>query len=249
MNKKTDFPWLRIGAELATIVGGILLAFWIQAWWEDRLESRDERVVLAALQDEFQAKLDQLEMRRTFHTSMLNSSRALIRASIAEDHSLTPVEVDRLLADLWWYNPQGEWDSAILGALYDGGNLTVISDPELRINLARWPSRFRLLEQRVSRDEEYFKNVLMPFLSRNVYLPQVYLYLPSQPGAPNMEVRNPGWEVPEHVDNSAVLDSTEFANILTEKVDRHLAILDLGFDGLDEQFNETIRLIESSLSE
>ena len=126
MKNKTDIPWLRIGAELATIVGGILLAFWIQAWWEDRLESRDKRVVLAALQDEFQAKLDQLEMRRTFHTSMLDSSRALIRASISDDHSLTPLEVDRLLADLWWYNPQGEWDSAILGALLDAVALCVI---------------------------------------------------------------------------------------------------------------------------
>jgi hypothetical protein len=139
-----------------------ILAFWIQAWWDDRQEARDEKVVLTALLEEFQAKMGLLEMRRTFHTSLLDSSRQLIRASISGEESLTPEEVDRLLADLWWYNPQGEWDSAILGALYEGGNLTVVSDPELRINLARWPSLFRLLEQRVSRDEEYFKNVLMP---------------------------------------------------------------------------------------
>ncbi|MHC4986028.1 MAG: hypothetical protein ACYTFO_07725 [Planctomycetota bacterium] len=127
-------PWRRVLAEGAIIVVSILLAFGIQAWWDHRQEARDETVVLAALLDEFQAKMDQLEMRRTFHTSLLESCRKLIRASISEDESLTPEDVDRLLADLWWYNPQGEWESAILGALYDGGNLTVISDPELRIN-------------------------------------------------------------------------------------------------------------------
>ena len=248
MSEKADIPWLRAGTELATIVGGILLAFWIQAWWEDRQESRDERVLLVALRDEFQAKLDQLEMRRTFHTSLLNSSRKLIRASISEDDSLTPAELDQLLADLWWYNPQGEWDSAILGALYDSGNLNVISDPELRLNLAQWPGLFRLLEQRVSRDEEYFKNHLMPFLTKNVYLPQVYLYLSGQTGEPSIELRNPGWEIPEHVDNSSILDSREFVNLLTEKVDRHLAILDIGFKGLDEQLDETIGLIDAALT-
>ena len=249
MEPSRDFPWGRIVAEVAAIVGGILLAFWIQAWWDDRQEAKDERVVLAALLEEFRAKMDLLEMRRDFHTSLLESSRTLIRASISEDDLLTPVEVDQLLAELWWYNTQGEWDSAILGALYDGGNLTVISNTELRINLAQWPNLFRLLEQRVSRDEEYFKNILMPFLTRNVYLPQVYLYLPSQPGKPGIDVRNPGWEIPDRVDNSTVLDNPEFANILTEKVDRHLAILDIGFKGLDDQLGETIRMLEDALGE
>lgn len=249
VSNKNEIPWRRISAEVAAIVGGILLAFWIQAWWEDRQEARDERVILGALLEEFQAKLDLLEMRREFHTALLNSSRKLIRASIYKDESLTALEVDRLLADLWWYNTQGEWDSAILGALYDGGNLTVISNPDLRINLAQWPNLFRLLEQRVSRDEEYFKTVWIPFLTKNVYLPQVYLYLPSQPGKPSIDLRDPGWDIQERVDNSAILDNSEFANILTEKIDRHLAILDIGFKGLDEQLGETIRLLELALAE
>ena len=240
-------PWRSISAEVTAIVFGILLAFWVQAWWDDRQEARDEKVVLAALLEEFQAKTDLLEMRRTFHTSLLDSSRRLLRASISDDDSLSLEEVDRLLADLWWYNPQGEWDSAVLGALYDGGNLTVISDPELRITLARWPSLFRLLEQRVSRDEDYFKNVLMPFMTKNIYLPQVYLYLSSQPGAPGTKIRDAGWEIPERVDNSVVLHNPEFANILTEKIDRHLAILDIGFKGLDEQLRETIGMLENAL--
>jgi hypothetical protein len=234
---------------VTAIVGGILLAFWIQAWWDHRQEVEDEVVVLAALLDEFRAKTSQLEMRRAFHTSLLESCRKLIRASISDDGSLTPEEVDRLLADLWWYNPQGEWESAILGALFDGGSLTVISDPELRINLAQWPSSFRLLEQQVSRDEEYFKTVLMPFMTKNAYLPQVYLYLPSQPGEPSVGVRSPGWDVPERVDNSAILENPEFANILTEKVDRHLAILDIGFNGLDEELAHTIALLEEAIGD
>jgi len=248
MRVRSDIPWTRIGAELAAIVGGILLAFWIQAWWENRQDSRDEQVVLAALRDEFQAKKDLLTMRREFHTRLLESTRTLIRASLSEDAMLTPADVDRHLGTLWWYNTQDEWVSATLDALYEGGNLTIISDPELRVDLAKWPALFGALNQRVNRDEEYFKSVLLPFLTKNAHLPQIYLHLPDMPASPETTLREPGWEIKEPVDNSAILKNPEFANILTEKVDRHLAILDIGFKGLDERLDDTIALIDAALS-
>jgi hypothetical protein len=71
----------------------------------------------------------------------------------------------------------------------------------------------------------------------------------SQPGEPSVGIRSPGWDVPERVDNSAILDNPEFANILTEKVDRHLAILDIGFKGLDERLAETIALLKNAMGD
>jgi hypothetical protein len=167
---------------------------------------------------------------------------------VDSDYSLTAAELDGHLATLWWYNIEDEWESAILDSLISGGHLTNISNPKLRINLAQWPIAFKVVRRRVGRDEAYFNNVLMPFLTEHADLPQVYLRLPPMPGSSDHVLSKPKWAVSEPSDNTHLLDNKEFANILTEKIDRHLAILDLAFAGLDEKLDETIQILEAELS-
>ncbi len=40
---KPQIPWLRVFVEGVVIVGSILLAFGIQAWWDERQERGEER--------------------------------------------------------------------------------------------------------------------------------------------------------------------------------------------------------------
>ena len=42
-------PWLRVFVEGVVIVGSILLAFGIQAWWDERQERREETELLLGL--------------------------------------------------------------------------------------------------------------------------------------------------------------------------------------------------------
>ena len=49
---KTQIPWLRVFVEGVVIVGSILLAFGIQAWWDDRQEREEEGRILAGLLQE-----------------------------------------------------------------------------------------------------------------------------------------------------------------------------------------------------
>ena len=53
-------PWLRVFVESVVIVGSILLAFGLQAWWEERQERRAEVEYLSALLDETERNLDAL---------------------------------------------------------------------------------------------------------------------------------------------------------------------------------------------
>ena len=39
---KAQIPWLRVFVEGVVIVGSILLAFGLQAWWEERIERAEE---------------------------------------------------------------------------------------------------------------------------------------------------------------------------------------------------------------
>jgi hypothetical protein len=249
VSKTRQIPLPRIFAEGAAIVVSILLAFWIDAWWDDRQESENEKVLLAALAEEFREKLETLTVRRSFNEEILSSTTALIRASVETDYSLTAAEVDEHLAKLWWYNVEHEWETAVLDAVIAGGDLTAISNPTLRMNLAKWPVAFRVIRRRVGRDEEYFKNVLMPYLSRAAYLPQVYLIETPMPGDAEVDVSPPGWVVTQPFDNSHLLSDQQFVNILVEKVDRHKTILDLAFLGLDTKLGETLRMLDEELAD
>jgi hypothetical protein len=249
MKQADSIPWKRVSVEGAAIVVSILLAFSIQAWWDDRKEFEDERAVLEALLEEFKAKKETLRIRLSFNEAILKSATTLVRASVEPGHSISSAEIDRHLATFWWYNVSTQWDTPVLSALISGGHLTSITSPDIGIGLARWSAEFGVIKQRVGRDEEYFKNVLMPFLQKNASLPQVYPLVQTMPGQGTDAVSMPGWQVAEPADNTHLLTNKLFVNILTEKVDRHLSILDLSFAGLDSKLDQTINLLEAELSE
>jgi hypothetical protein len=52
---KAPIPWLRVLIEGVVIVGSILVAFGIDAWWQDRAERQAERDALAGLLRHFAA--------------------------------------------------------------------------------------------------------------------------------------------------------------------------------------------------
>ena len=61
MSRINNIEWRRIGIEAAAIVGSILLAFWIDAWWDDRNEQRAIQDTLLSLELEIEANLVNLQ--------------------------------------------------------------------------------------------------------------------------------------------------------------------------------------------
>jgi hypothetical protein len=53
-------PWSRLIAESLAIIASILVAFAIDAWWQDRQERKDERQYVSSLRQEFSAELESL---------------------------------------------------------------------------------------------------------------------------------------------------------------------------------------------
>ena len=58
MTRTQNIPWMRISVEATAIVASILLAFAIDAWWQNRQDRIDEQEILAGLRSEFIANLD-----------------------------------------------------------------------------------------------------------------------------------------------------------------------------------------------
>ena len=64
---KSTIPWLRVIAEGVVIVGSILLAFGIDAWWEVRVQHEEETQLLADLAEEFASNRSRLELTTGRH--------------------------------------------------------------------------------------------------------------------------------------------------------------------------------------
>ncbi len=58
---KAQIPWLRVFVEGVVIVASILLAFGIQAWWEETQERTEEREIIERLISDVQADIQGIE--------------------------------------------------------------------------------------------------------------------------------------------------------------------------------------------
>lgn len=76
--KTREIPWPRMLAEGTAIVVSILLAFAIDAWWEEHREAAVERAQLQSLLDEFKEARSQLELQvRDLENSLRGTVRFL----------------------------------------------------------------------------------------------------------------------------------------------------------------------------
>jgi hypothetical protein len=166
-------PWLRVAVEGVVIVGSILLAFGIDAWWE-ALGRRDEaRSAVVALTSDFEAVERQLDNFRA------GNERTIIAIDSVADllrGRTEPVEVPaRLLA---WVvrTPTPSPPTGALDALLNSGSLALLEDPELGRALAAWPAKFSHLNSRAELALAFVTDQVLPVLSRNSDIEPVVAY-------------------------------------------------------------------------
>jgi hypothetical protein len=124
--------------EGIVIVASILLAFGIDAWWDERRAAQDEREHIAQLTFDFQANAARLANIRSIHEAALDASyEILARAGIGgvSQSSATTAELVLLSLRSWTYDP-------VLGginSLIQSGNLGLLRNDSLRVAVAGWP--------------------------------------------------------------------------------------------------------------
>lgn len=137
MKLSTQISWPRIAAESIAIIASILLAFAIDAWWQDRGERKLEAALIEDLLRDFEASQSHLERwlagnRRTLEDNSMIVDRL---ASAAPGHAFE--------AELGWvvsvigaptYSPT----DATFQAAIASGRLELLHDPQLRRALADW---------------------------------------------------------------------------------------------------------------
>jgi hypothetical protein len=127
MTESPSIPWGRLTAEATAIVISILLAFSIDAWWDDRKDIAEERELLLGLEVEFvdlRARLDKWAER--------NRSAALLLERYLSD-SVTEMDlksVEWVFVSAYIANVLDQ--GGALDALLASGRLERIRDRDIR---------------------------------------------------------------------------------------------------------------------
>jgi hypothetical protein len=173
-------PWLRVFVEGVVIVGSILMAFGLQAWWDGRVARARERDQLQALRIEFHEDLSTLDgllesVQR--HGRNVDALVALLRESGTGQVTIP----DSLLGSVVTWRTSDISTSAF-DAIVASGNLDQISDPELLRGLATYPAYLLDLREDEEIGKVYVEYTLGPFLAEQGLASVAYASRRGNPG-------------------------------------------------------------------
>ncbi len=193
---KPQIPWLRVFVEGVVIVGSILLAFGLQAWWEGRQEEAEEAVLLGSLSAEIELNLDSLDIWQDTIRFAGNRATALLELTgpDAEPMDAVSFSVHLIEAASWTtFHPSTGAISAVLG------RLSLIRSEELRKEVAGFGERLRDFQENFEWASQETGGLLA------LVQDEVPLYTSD----------NAAWTRTESsVDTRSILRDVEFANLL-----------------------------------
>jgi len=167
---KQRIPWNRLIAEGAVIVGSILLAFAIDAWWDERSDDAQEAALLTGLAEDFQAASDDLERVRAMHGAKSSAAAQLLswaESGGPDDSQLDQVEIaiGKMFAHPT-FDPAMGTVQTILGS----GRLDLLGNRELVGELTRWSAVVDDLSEDEENANRHLYQSLVPFLNPRLNL-------------------------------------------------------------------------------
>jgi len=171
MENAASIQWKRLSVEAMAIVASILLAFTIDAWWENRIERQVEQEVLANLLVEFEQTRVELDRTLDGLTESQDAAKKLMAFAGKDLSADDNAVINQLIIELYFFTfdpPSGALES-LIGA----GQLNLILNAELRMQLAGWPGLVRDYKEDEEELELHLYRNLEPALDPIVPLPNV----------------------------------------------------------------------------
>ncbi len=165
MTANEKIPWKRLSVEAAAIVGSILLAFAIDAWWEERLDRQMERDDLERLHAEFIRNRDRMNEMRTAGRAETASAAMyeLLADHLGQD---LPVDVPNTTLNLVRGTPTFDAVTPVLDGLILSGRLENIRDREVILAVHYWKRLLQQVEETELTARKVVLEQLVPALTR-----------------------------------------------------------------------------------
>ena len=165
MTANEKIPWKRLSVEAAAIVGSILLAFAIDAWWDDRKERLLEQEVLHDLRAEYEDHKGDLSGQKARHLNYIRAIETLVEACEKGDWRSDEFSLDEAFFALQ-VPETTDLGAGVRDTLISSGKMDVILDRELRYELAEWDSELDELLDDQQGGKQIVLGLLHPYLAR-----------------------------------------------------------------------------------
>ena len=163
-DQKTD--WKRLTLEAAAIVTSILLAFAIDAWWGELQERQFEEETVQGLLEEYQGHQRSLAFAKQLHLRILRAVASLITASHRGTYESAEFDVDSAI-NLLKIPPTTDLGSGVRDALVSSGQIELLSNKQLRYQLAEWESVMDELIDDERTGTTIVLDIVAPYLTRH----------------------------------------------------------------------------------
>ena len=165
MQEVQQIQWKRIALEGIVIVVSILLAFAIDAWWDERNERLEETEVLLGLKSEFSRYRGEISNSIKYYANNRPLIAELIVATRKGSWDSETLNFDAALNTI--YDPKShDFGGGVLDALINSGRLEIISDYNLRVRLANWSQVFGEIRDDEIRNVDFIMNHVIPYMLR-----------------------------------------------------------------------------------
>jgi hypothetical protein len=195
--------------EGVVIVASILLAFWIDAWWDDRLEDHREREQLASMRTEFESSLSGIDSILASLEGHAKNIESLIELLKAAGEDPVPVPGPLLGSAITWRT--SDVSTSTLDALMASGDLNLLENADLRAKLAGLPAVLRDLTEDENMSMHFAETEMSTFLAREGLAEIAYAY---RQGVQNPETGITNLSAPTEI---IVVSSPELIGLLTAR--------------------------------
>jgi len=229
--------WPRIFAEGLAIIVSILLAFAVNAWWENAQSRRGEAAILRGLREDFEASLVEIDRARSRVVRLRDGATALLDLTGPASGMALTADANRLLIDLLQGGATYRPVSGTLGALLSSEGLSVVASSDLRDRLASWTQLLDEIQLYQEQMGSFYTTEFMPYLYERI--PVRTLDAMADPDGPVGASRFP-------VELTDMLTDLEFENLVNEVLfSANLRLTTL--DRATTLAEEIIRVIDAEL--
>ena len=232
---RPGIAWQRLALEGAVIIVSILLAFGIDAWWEEHKDRMKEQEILVGLQEEFHLTRELLaNAMETLSERVLTLEALLIAIDVgspAKELSISDDFMQAMLAP-----STTDLGSGALDALLNSGRVELLENKSLRAKLAAWNGVLGEVNDDEQNNSQFIYEQLIPYFIRN-----------SVPVSGPMSLWYESWAAPKR----SIADNPEaFARLLQDSEFRVMTELFHGYmtHGIGE-FEAALDAIDEILAE
>ena len=169
MSDTFSIQWRAISIEALAIVGSILLAFAIDAWWDEQQDRRAESEILGRLHEEFTLNRAAIGARGT-QNKVQAASVELFRLFDANRERDEPLVVLNSLINDAMITPTVDPATPVLDGLILSGRLDLIRDEDVLTAITEWQRLVKNVAESEANAGEFARSQMLPALTKRGYM-------------------------------------------------------------------------------